>query len=160
MKKVALSLFLFCTVFQTAAYDIPDENEYVTETCRINVKISVIPDKKMENTTGRALVSATLTDDEGTPKPQVRLAVTANAGTFICRLPEDTTSGGSESESDCFTTEYDGVARLYLVNIPLNTQIKVTASCPCGERTVSSFATMSISRGKVKHKKRVRPRVR
>lgn len=160
MKSPLLLLLILVFVPALFAYEIPDENEYVSQTCRISVKVTVIPDEAMTEPTGRAVVTATLTDDEGNPQRQMRLTIKANAGTFMCTLPGDSTTSEESSSDECFSTGYDGIARLYLVNIPLNAPIKVTASYDCDGNAVSSFATMSISRGKVKHKQRVRPRVR
>jgi hypothetical protein len=136
------------------AYEIPDENEELARTCRIAVKIKVLPDEQMKKRTGRAIVSATLTDDADNPYRQERIDFTANAGTFTCQNPEDTTTPPSEMTDSCFTTGFDGVAKVYLVNIPVNTPIRVTASYMCSDRKIASFATMSISRGIVKKKKR------
>jgi hypothetical protein len=154
--KNALLLLLFI-VATVLSYEIPDENEYVTRTCRLSVKAEVIPDKTLEKPTGRAVVTANLTDDEGNPYRGERVEVSANGGTFVCRLPDDSTSEGSETDADCFTTRDDGIAKLYLVNIPLNTRIQVKASCDCGDRSINSTASLAISRAKVKRKRQVRP---
>jgi len=155
-------IILVLTVFTTSlsAYEIADENEYVSRTCRMSVTVKVIPDETLTLPTGRAIVTATLTDNDGNPQRQTRLDVRANAGTFMCALPEDSMSTATSTSDACFTTGYDGIAKLYLVNIPLNTPIRVTAAYDCDGNAVSSFATMSISRGKVKRKQRVQPQVR
>lgn len=134
-----------------SAYEIPDENEELARTCRINVKVQVIPDTEMEMATGRAIVTAILTDDAGNPYRQEKVRLAANAGTFICNLPE-AASDTTAQPVDCFQTGFDGSAKLYLVNIPLNTPIRITAAYDCDDRTVSSFATMSISRSVAKKK--------
>ena len=152
---ILLTLLTFSTVY---SYEIPDENEVVTRTCRITVKLEVLPDTSFEKPTGRALVTVNLFDDDGNPYRGERVELRATHGTFICRLPEDTAAGESETGSDCFATRDDGIARPYLVNIPFNTKIQVKASYSCDDRLVYSTASLSISRGVVKRRKRVRPR--
>jgi hypothetical protein len=149
VKKMFLGILLLSAI--TPCYEIPDENEEIARTCRINVKLQVIPDASMQNRTGRALVTTTVTDDEGNPYGGERVTLSANAGTFVCGLPKDTVPATETavSPADCFLTGYDGIARLYLVNIPLNSPIRVTASYNCNDSRISSSATMSISRGVV-----------
>ncbi|MBN1757710.1 MAG: hypothetical protein JW863_05305 [Chitinispirillaceae bacterium] len=139
------------------SYEIPDETEYVSRTCRLSVKLEVIPDKTMEKPTGRAVVTANLFDDDGNPYRGERIEFSATHGTFICRLPEDAVAEESETSTDCFSTRDDGIAKLYLVNIPLNTKIQVKATYNCGDRIISSTASLAISRGKAKRRKQVKP---
>ena len=161
MRTAGMYLMVFslvATVFAyEESYEIPDETEVVTRTCRLSVKLEVIPDKTMEKPTGRAVVTANLFDDEGNPYRGERIEFSATHGTFICTLPEDAVTEESETSTDCFSTRDDGIAKLYLVNIPLNTKIQVKATYNCGDRIISSTASLGISRGKVKRRKQVQP---
>ena len=153
-NAILVSCFLVAAAF---SYEIPDENEVITRTCRLSIKAEVIPDKTLEKPTGRAVVTVDLTDDESNPYRGERVEVRATGGTFICRLPEDSSSESSETDSDCFTTRDDGIAKLYLINIPLNTKVQIKASYDCGDRIINSTASLAISRARVKRKKQIRP---
>lgn len=142
-------LYSFCF-----GYEIPDENEVTTKTCRLKVKIEVIKDENLDKPVGRAIVTAILTDDNGNPYIGERVELSANFGTFVCRLPEDSLSSGGESENDCFHTASDGKATVYLINIPYNHTITVRATYDCGGREIVGTASMSISKKVVKKKKK------
>jgi hypothetical protein len=150
------STFVISVYGYEESYEIPDETEMVTRTCRLSVKLEAIPDKTLKKPTGRAIVTAVLSDDDGNPYRGERVEFSATNGTFICRLPDDSTSDASETSTDCFTTRDDGIAKLYLVNIPLNTKIQVKASFDCGDRIVTSTASLAFSRSKVQRQKKVR----
>jgi hypothetical protein len=139
------------------SYEIPDEEEYVTQTYSLSVKVQVIPDKEMEKPTGRAKDVAHLCDSDGDPHSGETLHLTATAGTFICKLPEEATKEEKETTTDCFTTGADGKATVYLVNIPLNRQVHVKAIYDSDDYTVTGNAKLLITRGKVKKRKQVRP---
>lgn len=160
MKKVLLSTVMLAFATAATAYEIPDENEVTSQTCRISVNAEVIRDETMEKKTGRAIVRVNLADDEGNPYRGERIEVVANGGTFVCTLPEDSAQAGADStsdEADCFMTGFDGIAKLYLVNIPINQQIRIRANYDCGGRMINGSASLSISRAVVKKKKQVRP---
>lgn len=159
MKMIPLSAVVFTFAMAAAAYEIADENEVVSQTCRISVKAEVIHDETMEKKTGRAIVSVNLTDDDGNPYRGEEIEVVANGGTFVCNLPEDSAqeSVGSQTDgADCFMTGDDGIAKLYLVNIPINQQIHIRANYDCGGRMINGSASLSISRAVVKKKKQVK----
>ena len=157
MKKKIFSVcvILFCTA--VSGYEIPDENEIITRTCRLAVKLEVIRDETLQKPTGRAIVTAHLFDDEGNPYRGERIEFSATAGTFACRLPEDSTPVETETDYQCFSTGDDGLAKPFLINIPYNQQVRVKATYTCGERIITTSASMSISRATVKKKKRVKP---
>ena len=159
MMKSKLFLTMLIVSAPLWSYDIPDENEVTAQTCRLAVKLEVIRDETMQKATGRAMVIAHLYDDAGNPLRGERIELTANAGTFVCRLPDDTTAAAraGDGEADaCFTTGDDGTAKPYLLNIPYNTRVQVKAGYTCGERAIFTTASMSISRQVVKHKKAVK----
>jgi hypothetical protein len=139
------------------SYEIPDENEVTMQTCRLSVKLEVIRDETLKKATGRAQVIARLTDESGNPLISQRIEFTANAGTFVCKLPEDSTPAwGDNDEEACFTTNYEGKATPYLLNIPYNQRVQVKATYSCGERVITTTASMSISRQVVKKRKTAR----
>ena len=138
------------------SYEIPDETEVISRTCSLSVKLEVIPDPEMKRRSGRAKVAVLLCDRDGNPHRGEKMALTATVGTFICTLPEERTGSSDETTSDCFTTGDDGYARLYLVNIPFNHQVRVKAQYDCGDYIVTGNASLAITRGKVRHKKRIR----
>ncbi len=156
MKNVLFILTALFTATAANAYEIPDENEVPARTCRLTVKIEVIRDETLERPSGRAVVTAQLFDGEGNPYRGERINFSATAGTFVCRLPEDSTSGDTESSDDCFVTGDDGTAKPYLINIPYNRQVSVKAVYSCDERLITAAASMSISRERVKGRKAIK----
>lgn len=148
---------LIVLIFSTSgwSYEIPDENEVITRSCSLSVKLEVIPDPGMKRGSGRANVAVFLSDRDGNPHRGETLELKATIGTFICKLPEDTTGPNDETSSSCFTTGDDGYARIYLVNIPFNQQVRVNAKYDCGDYIVTGNANLVIRRGKVRRKKRV-----
>jgi hypothetical protein len=158
MKRSLPFFLLFAAVTITAySYEIPHEDEVTSRVCRMQLQTKVIPDEQQKQPAGRAIVTVLLVDDEGNSYPKERVSLTATAGTFVCVLPEERTDDGGEPPEDCFITGYDGKATVYLINIPINTQVRVTARYECDERAITSTASLSISRSVVKKKKQVKP---
>ena len=157
MKKSPFALITMLLATAAIGYEIPDENEVVARTCRLALKLEVIRDETLEKPTGRAIVTAHLFDDEGNPYRGERIEFSAGTGTFVCRLPEDSTTEETEPTYDCFSTGDDGIAKPYLINIPYNQQVRVKATYSCDERIITTTASMSISRSRTKRKKPVRP---
>ena len=142
-------------------FEIPDETETVTRTCSLAVSLTVIPDETLKKPTGRAKVVIILCDRNGNPYSGETLQLTANAGTFACKLPEEETKDEEGTSADCFATGADGKANLYLLNIPINQRVRIKATYDCGEYIVTSTASCVISRGKAKRRRKqiqVRPR--
>ena len=154
MKKSPFALITMLLATAAIGYEIPDENEVVARTCRLALKLEVIRDETLEKPTGRAIVTAHLFDDEGNPYRGERIEFSANTGTFVCRLPDDSTAGETEPSSDCFTTGDDGKAKPFLINIPYNQPVRVKATYTCDERVITTTASMSLSRSKTRRKKR------
>ncbi|MBN1575909.1 MAG: hypothetical protein JW913_05110 [Chitinispirillaceae bacterium] len=154
------SLFLGALMFTRVVwgYEIPDENEVVSRTCRLAVKVEVIRDSMLERPSGRALVTAHLFDGDGNPYRGERIELTATTGTFICRLPDDSSTADAELSKDCYSTGDDGKAKIYLVNIPFNQKVHIKANYDCDDRLITGTASLSVSRSVVRKKKPVRPK--
>lgn len=156
MKFFYSILMVFYLFSSGWSYEIPDETEVISRTCSLSVKLEVIPDPEMKRRSGRAKVAVFLGDRDGNPHRSEKLTLTATVGTFICNLPGETGIQNDETSTDCFTTGDDGYATLYLVNIPFNHQVRVNAQYDCGDYIVTGNASLAITRGKVKRKKRIR----
>jgi hypothetical protein len=156
-----LSPILIVLLLSTSgwSYEIPDENEVITRTCSLSVKLDIIPDPGMKRRSGRAKVAVFLGDRDGNPHRGETLELRATIGTFICKLPDDTTGPKDEASTSCFTTGDDGYARLYLVNIPFNQQIRVNAKYGCGDYIVTGNASLVIRRAKARRKGKRRVRL-
>ena len=152
-----VSMILFFTAI-VRGYEIPDENEFISRTCRLAVKVEIIRDSVLERPAGRGLVTAHLFDGDGNPYRGERIELTATSGTFLCRLPDDTTGSETGDGKECFTTGDDGKAKIYLVNIPFNQRVHIKANYVCDGRLITSTASLSVSRRVVRKKRSVRPK--
>lgn len=138
-------------------YEILDENEVTSRTCRLAVNAVIIQDETLQKSSGRVLVTVHVFDGEGNPYRGEPIVLTATSGTFLCRLPDDTAAGSIEAEETCFSTGDDGKANVFLVNIPFNQPLRIKATHDCDGRLITGTASVTISRGVVRKKKRVRP---
>ncbi|MBN1309602.1 MAG: hypothetical protein JXA18_16905 [Chitinispirillaceae bacterium] len=150
------TILLFTAIVR--GYEIPDENEVISRTCRLAVKVEIIRDSVLERPAGRALVTVHLFDGDDNPYRGERIELIATSGTFLCRLPEDTAEGETEAADECFSTGDDGKAKIYLVNIPFNQRVHIKANYDCDGRLITGTASLSVSRSVVRKKKSVRPK--
>ncbi|NLW32493.1 MAG: hypothetical protein GXY77_13675 [Fibrobacter sp.] len=146
MKKIILSVLLFHIVSYAYEFEISDKNLG----CDISMKLSLIPVEEGDRS-GRAVVNLRLIDKAGAPISGKKIDLSASWGTFMCRLPEDTTNEESSDARSCFVTGDDGNARVNLVNIPFNSPVNVKAVCDCGGYTVSATGNLSIKQVRVKN---------
>lgn len=131
------------------AYEFEEEGEHLSCVISMDMKMSpVYPDDK----SGRAFVVVTLKDKNGNPLSGKQVEFSASWGTFQCLLPEDimTGSGGSVDDRSCFTTDVNGKAKVNLINIQLNSPVKVKATCDCGGYSVSASGTLTMRSSKKK----------
>jgi hypothetical protein len=131
------------------AYDFEEEGEHLSCVISMEMKMTpVYPDDK----TGRAFVIVTMKDKSGNPLSGKQIDFSASWGTFQCQLPEDimTDSGESVDDRSCFTTDLNGKAKVNLINIQLNSPIKVKATCDCGGYTVSATGSLTMRSSKKK----------
>jgi len=152
MRNLMVPILLISSI--SWSYEIPDENEVTSRTCRLSLKVEIIRDSMLERPAGRALVTAHLFDESGNPYRGERIEMVATNGTFLCRLP-DAVSATSETETsdDCFSTGDDGMVNVYLVSIPFNRQVRIKANYDCDGRLITGTASLSVSRNVV-HKKK------
>jgi hypothetical protein len=125
------------------AYDFEEVDEQSSCVMSMNMKLTpVYPDDK----TGRALVVVTLKDKSGNPLSGKQIEFSASWGTFQCWLPEDimTSNGDSVTDRTCFITDANGKAKVNLINIQLNSPVKVKATCDCGGYTVSANGSLTM----------------
>ncbi len=144
---------LFCSVVfglsSLFAYDFEEEGEHLSCVISMEMKMSpVYPDDK----TGRSFIVVKLKDKSGNPLPGKQIEFSASWGTFQCLLPEDIMTGSGESVDDrtCFITDANGKAKVNLLNIQLNSPVKVKASCDCGGYSVSATGTLTMRHSKKK----------
>lgn len=125
------------------AYDFEEEGEHSSCVISMEMKMSpVSPDDK----SGRAFVVVTLKDKGGNPLPGKKIEFNASWGTFVCLLPEDvmTSSGEPVDDRYCFTTDVNGKAKVNLINIQLNSPVKLKATCDCGGYVVGASGTLTM----------------
>src|SRR5690554_7759556 len=133
MKKIVLSVLLVQIVSFGYEFEIPDKSLG----CDISMKLSLIPVEEGDRS-GRAVVNLRLVNKAGAPISGKEIDLSASWGTFMCKLPEDTTNEDFSDARSCFVTGEDGNARVNLVNIPFNSPVNVKAVCDCGGYTVSA----------------------
>ena len=148
MKKTLLVVLLLQMVSFGYEFEVPDQSAG----CNISIKLALTPVKPQDQT-GRAVVEVTVVNKAGAPISGKEIALTATWGTFLCKLPEDTTSADSADARSCFATGTNGKARFHLVNLPFNSPVKVTATGDCGDYTVSATGNLSIKQIKRKIKR-------
>ena len=141
MKKVLLSVFLLQIVSYGLETEIPGESSG----CQISMKISM-NQVKPEDESGSAVVEVKLVDKSGVPISGKDLVLTASWGTFLCRLPQDSSSIEPADSRSCFVTDQDGKTRINLINLPINSPVNVKATCDCGDYIVSATGKLAIKR--------------
>jgi hypothetical protein len=147
-KKLFLCIMML-SLNSLFAYEFEEEGEHLSCVISMDMKMSpVYPDDK----SGRAFVVVTLKDKSGNPLSGKQIEFSASWGTFQCLLPEDimTSSGGSVDDRTCFTTDVNGKAKVNLINIQLNSPVKVKATCDCGGYSVSASGTLTMRSSKKK----------
>jgi len=142
MKKLACILFL---LLPSTALPVEWEEETVVSSCVLAMTVTAQP-FTADDVAGIAVIELTLRDKEGAPLPGVTMAMSANCGTFMCRLPDDPKPEDEDEERACFRTKDNGIARLYLTNIPFNAAAKVKAQCDCGDYLVNATGSLMITK--------------
>lgn len=141
-KKVLLSVICLCTI-KAFAYDFIESEEHTTCYISMSMKMSQV---KTTDKTGRAVVEVTLKDKSGNPLPGREIELNASWGMFLCILPEEADSAGvnSAEERGCYTTDANGKSRINLINIQLDSPVKVKATCDCGGYSVYASGTLTM----------------
>ena len=135
------------SVFSQSMGSIAPE-EVIIESCSLSIKIVPIQPQPSDPA-AMANITVTVLNRDGTPVSGSQIDVTANAGTFKCPV----SAGVSEvDERTCFSTNQDGNAVISLINLPFNTNIKVSASTQCGDYVLKASGTAIISKKVIKKK--------
>ncbi|HUI91038.1 MAG TPA: hypothetical protein VLX68_02215 [Chitinivibrionales bacterium] len=122
------------------------------EGIRLSVKTSVYPCDSADQV-GHGKVEATLRYDGGAAIPNQIIVLTATSGNFSCKLPDIANEIDSGStDISCYTTDKNGKILVYLVNIPFNSEGKVTATCHFKDMEVQASSTYWVKRYLVKKK--------
>lgn len=147
-KKLILCVITVC-LCSIYAYDFEEEGEHLS--CVISMEMKMSP-VSSDDKTGRAFIVVTLKDKAGNPLPGKQIDFSASWGTFQCLLPEDimTDSGESVDDRTCFTTDVNGKSKVNLINIQLNSSVKVKAVCDCGGYSVSATGSLTMRNSKKK----------
>jgi hypothetical protein len=120
------------------------------ESVSCKISMTVVANKSNPgDVAGTAIVNVTLIDKAGNPIAGREIAVQGTGGTLLCRMPGDTSGSTIKVEDDrsCYTTGENGKVRLYLVNIPVNTTVRVNATAICGDFEVHAKGSVAITRG-------------
>lgn len=125
------------------AYEFEEEGEQSSCVISMNMKMSPV---KPDDKTGRAVVEVTLKDKSGNPLSGMQIQLNASWGTFLCNLPDDTTANSRQSADDrtCFITDLNGKAKVNLINIQLNSSVKLKATCDCGGYVVGASGSLTM----------------
>ena len=139
MKRF-LPLILLVQVFVSGyEFELPDESSG----CAISINLSLSP-VAPGDLSGRAVIEVKINNKSGTPIVGRSFELTASRGTFLCRLPGDSSETDSTQSRSCFVTGQDGKGRVHLVNVPFNSPVNVKAISDCGDYTVSATGNLSI----------------
>lgn len=141
-RNVLISIISFCAI-SVFAYDFVESEEH--STCYISMNMKMAPVKATDKS-GRGVIEVTLKDKSGNPLPGKEIQLNASWGTFLCILTEEAQSKGvnAAEQRDCYITDSSGKARINLINIQLDSPVKVKASCDCGGYTVFANGTMTV----------------
>jgi hypothetical protein len=146
-----LSIFIFAifTFGENATMTTLETQETISSSCRLAVKITG-KQPGATDAAAKALVEVSMFDKDGNPISGSEISVTATVGTFICPQLNDSTGKNDADDRSCFITGPDGKARINLINIPFNTQVRVKATSECGNYKVNASGSVSFSRKTVK----------
>jgi hypothetical protein len=98
-----------------------DNDMTTVMSCQLTIKTTAYPPDSAD-LFGKAMVEATLCDNEGFPIYNQEVRMTATTGVFSCLPPEVLTDATMKDPVlYCFTTGQDGTIQAYIVNIPFNT---------------------------------------
>ena len=147
----------FILMIISAAFLGWSQDYETVETVSCKISMSVTVDKaSLKDVSGTAVVEVKLIDKAGNPIAGQEISVQGTGGTLLCRVPGDTSKPGKvEDDRTCFTTGENGKAKLYFVNIPFNTTIRVKATSQCGDFEVHATGSVAVTRGM--QKKRLMP---
>lgn len=145
MKKIVFLTALLAFSFTALAFeDETGETQYF-------IKLNVIGEKPgSDDTTAAARIEIQLINSDNVPLAGVPISLDANCGKFGCDPPGENSIPDSLVQRICFTTDNKGVARVYLVEIPFNVQVKITASADYEGVVVSGTGNVSFSKKSVK----------
>lgn len=120
------------------------------EAISLHIKTSVYPCDSFDQV-GHGKVEATLCYKDGAPVPNQVIVLTTTCGNLSCKLPdvENEVDSGS-TDITCYTTGKDGKILVYLVNIPFNSEGRVSATCHYKDMTVQASSTYWVKRYLVK----------
>jgi hypothetical protein len=143
-----MNRFLILTIISAAFIGWSQDYETV-ETVSCKISMSIVADRAtLKDVAGTAVVEVKLVDKAGKPIAGQEIAVQGTAGTLLCRVPGDTSKPGKvEDDRTCFTTDENGKSKLYFVNIPFNTTIRVKATSQCGDFEVHATGSVAVTRG-------------
>lgn len=151
MPVIMIIFYQFlCFGYEVSLHD----EETVSSSCKISMQLTMaVPEK--DAVSGRAIIEVKLINDLGNPLAGRTIQLTSTRGTFLCRLPEQKTSESNESEPDntCFITGQDGLVKVNLINLPLNGNVQVKATCDCGGYQVFTSGSLNYANKITKKKK-------
>lgn len=155
MKRLLMPILLmYATILAQS-----DNDMTTVLSCQLTVKTTAYPPDSAD-LSGKAMVEATLLDNEGFPIYNQEVQMTTTTGVFSCLPPEVITEATMKDPVlYCFTTGQDGKIQAYIVNIPFNKQGRLDASSTCGTSVVKASGKFLITRSvlKKKHKKKLLP---
>ncbi len=147
MKRTLLLTALLA--FNLSAITYEDES---SETREYYIKLNVAGEKSDSGAMAR--IEIKLFDNENIPLAGVPVALNANCGIFQCYPPGENSIPDSLVQKICFTTDVQGVATVYLVNIPYNVQVNIRASAEYGGMTITGSGNISFTRKQTKQVKK------
>jgi hypothetical protein len=143
-----------CFASESDALGYIDTDEKVVVSCSLSIKIKPVKPLNDENT-AKAIVEVTLLSRDGAPIQGTEIDISATQGTFMCNTI--TNDSGSikfdANDRTCFFTNSDGKSITNLLNLPLNTQVRIKAKCTCGDYTMTASGSTTISKKIIRKKK-------
>jgi len=143
-----------CQASDSDAMGYIDSDEQIVVSCSLSMKVKPIQLLEGE-TMAKAIIEVTLLSRDGAPVQGTQIDVSATQGTFMCNTITND-SGSIKYDADdrsCFVTNTDGKAIINLLNLPLNTQVRVKAKCSCGDYTMTASGSTTISKKIIRKKK-------
>jgi hypothetical protein len=142
MKLSIMMVLILQAVCFSYEFDISEEST----NCSLSMKL-LMDSAATEELTGRATIEVKLCTKEGVPLSGYSLELSSTWGTFLCLRPGLNDGMATDAEERaCFKTGEDGLARIRLVNVPVNSPVKVKVVCDCGNYHVFAAGTLSMNK--------------